>query len=242
MREMSQGATVQQTTTPAISVSGGVCRYPNQRGIGPLTVEFASGEVCSLLGANGSGKTTLLRCLAGFERLDSGKLVAPPSCEIGIVFQNLEPWPHLRVWENIAVPLRHGLRLNEPEIHKRVEEELKRFGIQDRSQAMPFQLSGGIRQRVVLARAFALRPRILLLDEATSALDPEWTERVREIIRQFVNEGGTVVCVSHRINWVRRVSDTIIFLSNGFVVESGPSNKLLNAPTDVRFVRFLENA
>jgi polar amino acid transport system ATP-binding protein len=226
-------------------------RYASGRGIGPISFDISQGHIWSLLGSNGSGKTTLLRCLAGFESLDSGEIrfsefnaQTGDSVKggLGIVFQNLEPWPHLRVWDNLAVPLKHGLHLDDQEIGNRIERELDRFGIRDRAYAMPFQLSGGIRQRVVLARAFALQPRVLLLDEVTSALDPEWSERVRGIIKDFASNGGTVISVSHRMNLVRRMSDWVVFLSEGLLVEEGPCDRMFDAPRDPRLVRFLDNA
>jgi ABC-type polar amino acid transport system ATPase subunit len=240
----------QVESSAVVRIRAATKRYASGRGVGPVSLDILHGRVWSLLGSNGSGKTTLLRCLAGFESLDSGEISFPeftaradaPVGELGIVFQNLEPWPHLRVWDNLAVPLRHGLNLDDNEIEKRIERELDRFGIRDRAYAMPFQLSGGIRQRVVLARAFALEPRVLLLDEVTSALDPEWSERVRGIIRDFVCNGGTVISVSHRVNLVRRMSDWVVFLSDGLVVEEGPCDRVFDAPRDPRLVRFLENA
>jgi polar amino acid transport system ATP-binding protein len=107
---------------------------------------------------------------------------------------------------------------------------------------MPHQLSGGLRQRVVLARAFALRPRALLLDEVTSALDPEWTDRVRHIVREFADKGGAVISVSHRFNLIRRLSDWVAYMSGGEIVEQGRPEHVLDSPKDAGLRIFLENA
>lgn len=240
-----------------------VRRFSSDRGVGPVSLNIPPSTVCSLIGANGSGKTTLLRCAALFERLDSGSISIDDQlwalgstnskqpnkdsdhirgAVLGIVSQQAEPWPHLRVLDNIMLPLIRAKHLSKSEARDRAEAELVRFGLEDRMNAMPHQLSGGIRQRVVLARAFALQPRILLLDEVTSALDPDWTERVRIIIREFADLGGAVILVSHRLNFVRRLSDWVVYLSNGFVVEDGTPQSVLDSPHDESLQRFLANA
>jgi ABC-type polar amino acid transport system ATPase subunit len=135
----------------------------------------------------------------------------------------------------------HGLNLPRQEAHTRAQMELEKFGLSGRARSMPYQLSGGVRQRVVLARALALRPQILLLDEVTSALDPEWTDRVRQILLDFAADGGAVVSVSHRLNLVRRMSDCVMYLNDGQVIEEGPPRSVLDSPRDPRLQRFLEN-
>lgn len=252
-----------RTLAPALRFDGVVRRFSGGRGVGPVTLELRRGQVCSLIGANGSGKTTLLRCTGLFEQLDAGTIelngrpwakassgqdgaFIDPDRQRGsvlsVVFQNAEPWPHLRVLDNIMLPLLRGLGLQQQEARARAEAELERFGLVERAKAMPHQLSGGIRQRVVLARAFAMKPRILLLDEVTSALDPDWTEKVRQVIRDFVDMGGAVISVSHRLNLARRMSDWVVYLSNGRIVEEGPPQSVLDSPVDDGLRKFLENA
>lgn len=259
--EMVEPAADQQRFSTAIHFEEATRRFPSGRGIGPITLTVQRGNICSLIGANGSGKTTLLRCAGFFERLDSGKISiagdpwitasgngtseADPASLRGtasIVFQNSEPWPHMRVVDNIKLPLLRGLGLSPAEAEARTEAELERFGLSERSQSMSHQLSGGIRQRVVLARAFALKPSILLLDEVTSALDPDWTDRVRQIIRNFAESGGAVLLVSHQLNLVRRISDWVVYLNNGKLVESGAPHSIFGAPQDDSLRKFLQNA
>jgi polar amino acid transport system ATP-binding protein len=262
LNEKSRGEE-DRIASPALRFAGVVRRFAGGRGVGPVTLDLGRGQVCSLIGANGSGKTTLLRCAGLFESLDAGTIelegrrwAIPTTGEsqviidpaglrgsvISVVFQNADPWPHLRVFDNVMLPLLHGLRLPQQEARARAEAELDRFGLTDRATAMSHQLSGGIRQRVVLARTFAMRPRILLLDEVTSALDPDWTEKVRQIIREFVDTGGAVISVSHRLNLVRRMSDWVVYLNDGRIIEDGPPQSVLDSPKDASLQRFLENA
>lgn len=250
-----------QRLSTAIQFDQATRRFRGGRGVGPITIRIKKGTICSVIGPNGSGKTTLLRCAGLFERLDSGKIWihghpwvtastnGTRDCDparlrgtASIVFQNSEPWPHMRVIDNIKLPLVKGLGLPTAEADARAEAELERFGLSERAHSMPHQLSGGIRQRVILARAFALKPSILLLDEVTSALDPDWTDRVRHIVRSFADAGGAVLLVSHQLNLVRRLSDWVVYLNNGSIVESGVPQTILDAPQDEGLRKFLQNA
>ncbi len=251
----------------AVRLDSVVRRFPGGRGMGPLSLQLTWKGVLSLIGPNAAGKTTVLKCIAGFEPIDQGSIeVAGRSMRaatardsgpcpegtldfdhvlgevVGIVFQNAEPWPHLRVIDNLLLPLLHGLNLPPQEAHRRAQTELERFELLDRARSMPYQLSGGVRQRVILARAMALRPQLLLLDEVTSALDPEWTDRVRQILLDFAAAGGAIISVSHRLNLVRRMSDWVMYLNEGRVIEEGPPHSVLDSPRDPRVQRFLENA
>jgi polar amino acid transport system ATP-binding protein len=241
-----------------------VRRYPGGAGLGPISIAIAEGQVVSIIGANGCGKTTLIRVTSLVEPIDSGRIeVRGKLCAnggergakigstrlprgilgpvLGAVFQNAEPWPHLSVMENVLLPLLRTADCSEVEATQRAEEELSYFGLLKHANAMPVQLSGGTKQRVVLARCLAMRPRLLLLDESTSALDPEWTEKVRERLTALARSGGAVISVSHRLNFVRRTSDWILYLNHGHVVEEGPPT-ILDNPNTIEMQRFIENA
>lgn len=249
--------------TEALRLSGVSCRFSNGKGVGPVSLTVSWGKLCSLIGSNGSGKSTLLRCTGLFEAFQTGTIeingaIWRPEHEgwtkklyktdemgrfdLGFVHQNAEPWPHLSVLDNITLPLIRAARLSESEARERADRELERFGLTETARSMPYQLSGGTRQRVTLARALALNPRVLLLDEVTSALDPEWTETVRNILRAFVAEGGSVVFVSHRLSLVRHISDYVVYLSQGRIIAEGPPKKVMDAPDDPGLRRFLENS
>lgn len=234
-------------------------RYSKNRGIGPISMQLHSGQICSIIGANGSGKTTLLRCICMLEPLDDGniqinnfgwssstfqtKLNSHEKEGLwGIVFQNPEPWPHLSVIDNILLPLIKVAKLSKSEALNRAEETLEVFGLIDRSKSLPLQLSGGLRQRVAQARVFAMRPKVLLLDEPTSALDPEWTEKVGHFLRDYVKQGNLIILVSHQINFVQRISDQVIYLIDGVIAEKGSPHSILQNPQNTSLIKFLENA
>jgi ABC-type polar amino acid transport system ATPase subunit len=233
--------------------------FGRNRGLFGASIALAGGRIVSVLGANGSGKTTLLRCLSLFERLDRGTITIenrlwsasnpePDGIDqlrgsvLGVVFQQSEPWPHLTVMRNVLLPLLHSAALAASEAVSRAEEALDTVGLLERADTMPFELSGGLRQRVCLARALALRPRILLLDEVTSALDPDWTERIRLVLRGFAERGGAILNVSHRIGFIRRLSDWAVFLDGGVILEEGEPALILERPRSAKLQRFLENA
>lgn len=256
---------VNSGTQALLELRGVTRRFGGDYGMGPVSFSLNCGEVCSIIGANGSGKSTLLRCTSGFEVIDSGEIrldgrvvasakdargegrIAPAFSlargkDIVIVFQGLEPWPHLNVLENVTLPLARGKGMSAAEAADVAHGELTKFGLENRLRALPSQLSGGLRQRVVLARAFALRPRLLLLDEVTASLDPEWTERVRRIVQEYADNGGAVIQVTHRLNLVRRSSSRVLFVHAGLIVADGTPHDVLENPRQPLLRTFLENA
>jgi len=243
-------------SVPSLAWTGLVKRFANGRGTGPVSLQLRAGQVCSLLGANGCGKSTLIRILAGIDRADAGTIsvdgrdwtLGSPEAEglrgrvIGVILQGAEPWPHLSLLENLTLPLESKLGLSKGEAEDRAAEELERFELLPRSRALPHVLSGGMRQRLVIARCLVLRPRFLLLDEITSALDPEWTERVTGRVAEFATKGGTVVSISHRLNLVRRMSDWVVYMVDGVIREQGSPERVLDCPEDKDLRRFILNA
>jgi ABC-type polar amino acid transport system ATPase subunit len=240
--------------------------YGQGRGVFDASLEVQSGQVVALIGANGSGKTTLFRCATLFEPIDSGEVVlggysystskkrdggsiARSKLEllrgrvVGTVFQDSRPWPHLDVRNNVLLPLTQGLRLAPVEAAARADGALERLGLLDRAAAMPWQLSGGLQQRLVLARTLALEPSILFVDEGTSALDPSWTEHVRQLLRGYADSNGcAVVVISHQMGFVRRLADRVLFLHQGRIVEDGPPESVFGSPNAKEFEEFLANA
>lgn len=222
------------------------------------------GEVISIIGSSGSGKTTLLRCATLLEKIDSGsiqyldtvvaktdesgKAVYLPKNELthvksyfGLVFQQFNLFPHYSILKNIMdAPI--TVQKRDP---KEVEEEarllLKKMGLESKADNYPCELSGGQQQRVAIARALALNPDILFFDEPTSALDPELTIEVLKIIRQLADEKMTMVIVTHEMSFARAVSNRVIFMDGGYIVEEGEPEEVFGNPKQERTKQFLRS-
>jgi polar amino acid transport system ATP-binding protein len=211
-------------------------------------------EVLVVIGPSGSGKSTLLRCLNGLEETDSGSIVVDGiplnsnrrnrrkiRMEVGMVFQHFNLFPHLSVLKNISLApiLVRKKSLAESELI--ALELLNKVGIEDKAGAYPNQLSGGQQQRVAIARALALKPKVMLFDEATSALDPEMIGEVLEVMQTLAGEGMTMVVVTHEMGFAREVSDRVIFMENGEIVEEGIAAELFQSPREERTRLFLSH-
>jgi polar amino acid transport system ATP-binding protein len=222
-------------------------RYAENKGIGPVSVEFETGKIFAIIGPNGCGKTTLIRCLCNLEEIQTGtiKYNAPESKDnllFSTVFQTPEPWTHLTVFDNVALPLKKVLKLTDNEAKQKAEEILEKFGLSDRLKSFSHQLSGGLRQRVVQARTFAMQPTFLYLDEPTSALDPEWSDSFGKIAREYANSGKMVLVVAHQMNFLKKISDKVIYLNNGYILEEGTPEQIFNNPQNESLIKFIENA
>ena len=199
-----------------------------------LTVD--RGEVLGIIGPSGSGKSTLLRCATGLEVPDSGEIHYEGT--YGLVFQNFNLFPHFDVMKNITdAPIKVQKRDKE-EVYKEARELLKKMGLSDKENAYPYQLSGGQQQRVSIARALAMKPDILFFDEPTSALDPELTGEILRVIKDLAAEDMTMVIVTHEMQFARNVSDSIIFMDNGYVAERGTPEEVFNSSNE-RMKEFL---
>jgi ABC-type polar amino acid transport system ATPase subunit len=222
-----------------------------------VSVDVHSGEVVSVLGRSGGGKSTLLRCLNLLEVPTRGSIEVDGTAifrdrqlargaglvrlrrQVGMVFQAFNVFPHLTAVENVVLPLVHGQKVREAEAVRTALEFLDRVGLADKVLEMPDRLSGGQQQRVAIARALALRPLVLLFDEPTSALDPQSTAEVLEVMRELSREGMTMVVVTHEIGFARDVSDTVLFIDQGVIVEQGTPAAVLRAPRQARTREFL---
>ena len=189
-----------------------------------ISLKVREGQVVSIIGPSGSGKSTLLRCATGLEIPDGGEIIK--NGKIGLVFQNFNLFPHYTVMKNIIDAPIHVDKVSRTEAVARAEKLLAQLGLSDKADAYPYQLSGGQQQRVSIARALALQPRILFFDEPTSALDPELTAEVLKVIRQLASEHMTMIIVTHEMQFAREVSDRIIFMEQGVIVEEGSPEAL----------------
>ena len=228
-----------------------------------ISFSVKPGEVLSIIGPSGSGKSTLLRCCTFLETPSSGKIsymgqeavqakdgkrpVYAPKAEFrkiqhyfGLVFQNFNLFPHYSVLRNITEAPRLILKKSRTEAEKTAMELLKKVGLADKAKAYPCELSGGQQQRVAIARALALHPKIMYFDEPTSSLDPEITAEVLRLLKQLASEKMTMVIVTHEIDFARAVSDRVIFMDGGLVVENGKPEDVIDHPKNERTKAFLK--
>ncbi len=192
-----------------------------------ISLNVEQGEVLSIIGPSGSGKSTLLRCITNLEQEDSGIIKFDGT--FGLVFQDFNLFPHHSVMKNITnAPLRVQKR-NKTDVYNHARQLLKKMGLEDKEDAYPCELSGGQQQRVSIARALAMNPDILFFDEPTSALDPELTGEILAVIKQLAADKMTMVIVTHEMNFARKVSDSIIFMENGVIVEEGSPEEVFSS-------------
>ena len=234
-----------------------------------ISFTMEKGEALSIIGSSGSGKTTLLRCLNFLERPDGGVIkvhgetlfdAADPATQrerevrrkrlrFGLVFQSFNLFPQYTALENVMLACqllakeRPDYRANRRSINSQIEAEAKdllnKVGLENRMGNYPWQLSGGQQQRVAIARALALKPDILCFDEPTSALDPELTGEVLRVIRSLKSDDRTMIIVTHEMGFARDVSDQVIFMDGGVIVEQGHPMELMNNPKEERTIQFL---
>ena len=219
-----------------------------------VNLDVAEGEVVSVIGPSGSGKSTLIRCINLLEQYDdSGKITVNGTvvrkgadlknvrANVGMVFQNFNLFPHITILENVKLaPMRIG-EISAEAATKRALTLLHNVGISDQADKYPGQLSGGQQQRVAIARALAMEPKILLFDEPTSALDPEMVGEVLNVIRKLAGQGVTMIIVTHEMGFARQVSDRIVFMDAGQIVESGTPADIFDGAKEPRTLTFLKN-
>ena len=224
----------------------------NVRALEDFSFSVKKREVLTIIGPSGSGKSTLLRCLNGLEEIDSGTITvggipfedhSPNRREIikkiGMVFQSFNLFPHLTVLENISLAPRLVRGMIKKEAEAAAMDLLEQVNISDKSNEYPGRLSGGQQQRVAIARALAMNPEIMLFDEATSALDPEMISEVLDVIRDLAKEGMTMLLVTHEMGFAREVSDRVIFMESGRLVEEAPTETFFTIPEKERTKLFL---
>lgn len=236
--------------------------FDGQEVLKDISLSINKGEVVSIIGPSGSGKSTLLRCATLLEEMDGGELIylkekiaeenkngtvtyasdrklREVKSIFGLVFQNFNLFPHYSVLKNIIDAPISVQKRDKSEVIKEATKLLEKMGLEDKRDAYPYQLSGGQQQRVSIARALALNPEILFFDEPTSALDPELTGEILKVIRSLAEEDMTMVIVTHEIEFARKVSDRVIFMADGIIVEEGPPEEIIDNPKNPRTKSFL---
>lgn len=192
-----------------------------------ISLQVQKGEVLGIIGPSGSGKSTLLRCATNLETIDSGEIVYQGT--FGLVFQNFNLFPHYSVMKNlIDAPMRVKGKTKE-EACKQARQLLAKMGLSNKEDAYPYQLSGGQQQRISIARALAMNPDILFFDEPTSALDPELTGEILKVIKELAEEDMTMVIVTHEMNFAKQVSDQVIFMDEGVILEQGSAKEVFGS-------------
>ncbi|MEB7385071.1 amino acid ABC transporter ATP-binding protein [Staphylococcus xylosus] len=210
------------------------------------------GEVVAIIGPSGSGKSTLLRCMNLLETPTSGEVIFKEHSltsknteleklrqQMGMVFQNFNLFPHKKVIDNIILAPSLLKKDKQSNLKEQAQELLDKVGLSDKADAYPSQLSGGQKQRVAIARALAMNPEVLLFDEPTSALDPEVVGDVLKVMKDLAKEGMTMVVVTHEMNFARDVSDKVVFMADGVIVEAGNPEAIFEHQQHERTKNFL---
>ncbi|MDR3258609.1 MAG: amino acid ABC transporter ATP-binding protein [Fusobacteriaceae bacterium] len=217
-----------------------------------ISMEVFYGEVISIIGPSGSGKSTLLRCINKLNDYEEGVItfnnislndkntdINNIRAKIGMVFQLFNLFPHLTVMENIIMAPIELKLMKQDEAKKVAITLLERVGLSDKVNNYPNELSGGQKQRVAIARSLAMNPEVMLFDEPTSALDPEMIGEVLEVMKDLAKSGMTMIIVTHEMNFAREVSDRVIFMDNGRIVEENEPKAFFAAPQNPRTIDFL---
>ncbi|MCG6217775.1 amino acid ABC transporter ATP-binding protein [Vibrio furnissii] len=217
-----------------------------------VDLKINPGEVVSIIGRSGSGKSTLLRCMNGLEDYQEGVIIVDSqavenddyklrllSRSVGMVFQSFNLFPHMTVGENVMLAPKLVLKKSSEACETLARELLDKVGLADKFDAYPTNLSGGQQQRVAIARSLAMNPKVLLCDEITSALDPELVGEVLKVLEQLKAEGMTLILVTHEMNFARDVGDRVVFMNQGKVWETGPSEAVFAAPQTPELQSFL---
>lgn len=217
-----------------------------------ISINIAAQEVVCVIGASGSGKSTFLRCLNRLDEITAGQVIidgqdiTAPSTninkvrqEVGMVFQHFNLFPHKTVLGNITLAPIKARGLPKAAAKKAALELLDKVGLADKADAYPGELSGGQKQRVAIARALAMNPKIMLFDEPTSALDPEMVGEVLAVMKQLALEGMTMVVVTHEMGFAREVSDRVVFIHEGHILEQNSPANLFDNPSEPRTQEFL---
>ena len=219
-----------------------------------INLSVKRGEVVVVIGPSGSGKSTLCRTVNRLETIDSGEILvdgkplpeegkdlARIRAEVGMVFQSFNLFAHKNILDNVTMGPRDVLKMSRKEAEERAMRLLTRVGVAEQAHKVPAQLSGGQQQRVAIARSLAMNPKVMLFDEPTSALDPEMINEVLDVMVELAQGGMTMMVVTHEMNFARRVSDRVIFMADGQILEEAPPDEFFDHPKTDRAKDFLDS-
>lgn len=215
-----------------------------------INLSVPQGQVLTIIGPSGSGKSTLLRCINLLEQPNKGEIIIDKEVvsnsnvqkirqKVGIVFQHFNLFPHMTVLQNITYAPKKILGLSETESKTRARDLLKLVGLTNFEKSLPSKLSGGQKQRVAIARTLAMHPEVILFDEPTSALDPEMVKEVLQVIESLAHTGITMIIVTHEMKFAEKVSDRILFIDHGKILEDTTPKKFFSSPKSSRAKEFL---
>ena len=243
---------------PMIDVRGARKRYGDLEVLKGIDLSVDRGQIVAVIGPSGSGKSTLLRSINHLETLDDGEVwldgvkvnqrlphraferhINQVRQQMGMVFQHFNLFPHLSVSDNIAIGPMKLKGMDKAAARELARSMLDKVGLADKIDAFPARLSGGQKQRVAIARALAMQPKVMLFDEATSALDPELVDEVNLVMKQLASEHMTMVIVTHEMRFAAEVSDRVLFMADGAVVEEGAPDQIFREPRQERTRSFL---
>ena len=245
---------------PAVQIDNLSKSFDGVEVLRDISLTVHKGEVVSVLGSSGSGKSTLLRCINWLEEPDRGNIhiagqrigvdaqgrrmnnrdLAAIRARTGMVFQSFNLWPHLNVLQNVMEAPMQVKKMRKDEACAIAQALLEKVGMQEKAEAFPYTLSGGQKQRVAIARALAMSPEVILFDEPTSALDPERVGEVLTVMKNLSSEGYTMIVVTHEMEFARAVSDQVVFLEKGLLIEKSAPEKFFSNPETERVRKFLE--
>ncbi|MEO3739520.1 polar amino acid transport system ATP-binding protein [Kosakonia oryzendophytica] len=247
----------------AVSIKNLSKQFDNIEVLRDINLTVEKGTVVSILGSSGSGKSTLLRCMNWLEQPDRGEVrisgqrigvdektgkamshkdLSHIRERVGMVFQSFNLWPHLTVLQNVTEALVHVKGMKREMANEIAHRQLEKVGMSHKEAVYPITLSGGQKQRVAIARSLAMSPEVILFDEPTSALDPELVNEVLGVMKDLAAEGYTMVVVTHEMDFARQVSDEVVFLEKGLLIEKAPPEKFFTAPDSDRVRKFLQSS
>ena len=227
-------------------------KFENHEVLKSIDIDIYKGDVVCVIGASGSGKSTFLRCLNMLETPTGGNILFEGNNltdkntdlnlhrqKMGMVFQQFNLFPHLTVLKNITLAPVKLKKMTEEEANAKAMELLKKIGLEDKANVYPSTLSGGQKQRIAIVRALAMEPEVMLFDEPTSALDPEMVGEVLKVMTELVQEGMTMVVVTHEMGFAKEVANRVIFMNEGVIKEENTPKEFFDNPKDERLKEFL---